>query len=39
MADVKPISFDAIINCTPTGGNGAIGNNDAVLVVRRKDLY
>lgn len=32
MADVNPISFDAIINCTPTGGNGAIGNSDAVLV-------
>ncbi len=32
MPDVKPISFDAIIKCTPTGGNGQIGNGDAVLV-------
>ncbi len=28
----KPISFDAIINCSPTGGTSPIGNNDAVLV-------
>ncbi len=28
----QPISFDAIINCSPTGGTNPIGNNDAVLV-------
>lgn len=26
MADVRPISFDAIINCASQGGSGAIGN-------------